>query len=249
MFAKLQELRKGLTRDATISVAFAGHGLQFGKESPAYICAVEAENTDKASFVDLDEVVAMLHDSAAGVCLMAVDACRDDPKTGWGHRRRGAGPKNGAVFSSRSKGQFARESPKLRHEVFFHFFIEALKDPKLADEAGEVMGSRVQEFVAKKVEKYVREEIDEGARQEPHEITDITGRSPVLVKLTSLPVARPSPKLADGEVAEPFDWKGEKRTRRVLMLDLGGEKMKTVRVRAGAFNVGSHEPTRSRFAR
>ena len=135
VLARLDELKKGLTRDDTIFVAFAGHGLQFGKDSPPFFCPVEADKTKRDTLIDLDGVVAILNDSGAGLCLMAVDACRDDPTSGRNIDTNSArGPKGGAAFFSCSKGQFARETPKLKHGVFFHFFVRALTDPKLAND-------------------------------------------------------------------------------------------------------------------
>ena len=97
--------------------------------------------------------------------------------------------------------------------------------------------------MADKVERYVREDIGLGARQEPHQVLDISGRSPVLVTLKSggVPVpVEPTPKT--DEVAETFQWKGEKRTRKVLTLDLGGGvTMEMVRVKAGKFWMGSDD--------
>jgi formylglycine-generating enzyme required for sulfatase activity len=47
---------------------------------------------------------------------------------------------------------------------------------------------------------------------------------------------------APAEIAETFDWKREKRTRKVLVLDLGGgEMIEFVRIPAGTFQMGSPE--------
>ena len=145
------------------------------------------------------------------------------------------GPKGGAALFSCSKGQIARESKELKHGVFFYHFIQALTDPKRANERGEVTWSRVQEWVTEQVDDYVREKVGGGARQEPHEVKDIAGRSPLLVTLKS---AGGSGGGTDDEKAEAFEWKGEKRTRKVLTLDLGGKKLKFVRIKAGKFEMG-----------
>jgi RNA polymerase sigma factor (sigma-70 family) len=48
--------------------------------------------------------------------------------------------------------------------------------------------------------------------------------------------------VAPAEIVETFDWKGEKRTRKVLVLDLGGgEKIEFVHIPAGTFQMGSPE--------
>ena len=56
--------------------------------------------------------------------------------------------------------------------------------------------------------------------------------------LTAPPPAGNGP----AEIVETFEWKGEKRTRKVLVLDLGGgEKIEFVRIPAGTFQMGSPE--------
>ena len=241
ILAKLEVFRKKLERPDTFFVGFAGHGLQFGDDDHPYFCPVEADKTDKDTLIDLNAVAKTVENSGAGVRLMVVDACRNDPAVKLGaidlHTARP--PKGGAALFSCSQGQFAREAPELKHGVFFYHFIQAIQNPKLADEeTGEVTWSRVQEYTAKQTNKYVREKIGLGARQEPHQLMDISGDSPVLLTLKAS--GGSSAVVAAGDdKEEAFEWKDEKRTRKVLTLDLGGEKMKFVRIKAGKFQMGS----------
>jgi formylglycine-generating enzyme required for sulfatase activity len=76
---------------------------------------------------------------------------------------------------------------------------------------------------------------DPGHQQHPNEMGNLSGLPPVLVKLQG--------GSADAKVREEdydYDWKGQTRHSRLLILDLGGDqKLELVRIRKGTFRMGS----------
>jgi uncharacterized caspase-like protein len=72
----------------TVLIALAGHGMQFEGEKDAYFCPTDArpfkDRTD--SLVSLGGMYRQLEQSFAGVKVLLVDACRDDPDAGRGTR-------------------------------------------------------------------------------------------------------------------------------------------------------------------
>ena len=87
--AILRHCRKG----DTVVVALAGHGLQFDKQKDsdpddAYFCPQDARpfRDERQSLVSLTEVYRELDRSFAGMKVLLVDACRDDPDGARGSR-------------------------------------------------------------------------------------------------------------------------------------------------------------------
>ena len=114
-------------RSDTVVLAFAGHGLQFAGDKDAYFCPIDAKPfaARKESLVSLAKLYGELDSSFAGVKLILVDACRNDPDP---TRGRGidadsapAPPKGVAALFSCSAGQRAFENDTLKHGVFFHY--------------------------------------------------------------------------------------------------------------------------------
>src|SRR5581483_2118881 len=85
---RLKSILEKCERPDSVVVAFAGHGLQFEKESDAYFCPEDARPIvdKKESLVSLKGVYKGLEESFAGVKLLLVDACRNDPKLPRGAR-------------------------------------------------------------------------------------------------------------------------------------------------------------------
>ena len=73
-------LDKAKRRD-TVVVSLAGHGLQFDKGKGAYFCPRDAApSADKAeTMVSMAKLFKQMDASGAGVKLLLVDACRNDP--------------------------------------------------------------------------------------------------------------------------------------------------------------------------
>jgi uncharacterized caspase-like protein len=75
-------------RDDTVLVALAGHGLQRGvkeggkEKEESFFCPCDAQFNDDDTLLSLGKLFRDLNDCGAGVKLLLVDACRDDPKLG-----------------------------------------------------------------------------------------------------------------------------------------------------------------------
>jgi len=212
----------------SVVVAFAGHGLQFEKEEDAYFCPEDARPfaDKKESLLSLKGIYKELEQSFAGVKLLMVDACRNDPKLPRG-ARTGIDADNaprpprgvGALFSC-SAGEFAFENEKLKHGVFFHFVLEGLRG-KAKNTKGQVTFNSLADYVNGSVAETVPVLIGEGAKQSPNQIADLRGASPVLL----IPDGSPDPAAVLSKYIE---------------LDLGGGvKMKLVRIEPGTFSMGS----------
>src|SRR5262249_32402589 len=139
----------------------------------AFFCPSDArpfeDETD--TLVSLAKVYAEMRKSFAGVKLLLVDACRDDPRAGRGSRgvNGDSAPRPpsgvGALFSC-SAGQRAYEHDDLKHGVFFHFVLEGLRG-EARDADGEVTFEQLAAYVKKQVSRDVPRRIRGGARQAP----------------------------------------------------------------------------------
>ena len=139
-----------LTEEDIVIVALAGHGVQFElvegetKTARFYFCPADAhitniktanEITARNELLDLRELYEILHTSKAGGKLLLVDACRNDPSKPGVTRSVSSvtlpplppPPGGTAAFFSCSAHQKAFEDKDLKHGVFFHHIIEALK--------------------------------------------------------------------------------------------------------------------------
>jgi formylglycine-generating enzyme required for sulfatase activity len=185
---QLAAVLKKATKHDTVLVAFSGHGLAFAKTKDSYFCPQDGNASDPATLVSLKGVYRDLEESRAGLGLLLVDACRDEAELGRGkgidgklapHPPRGVA----ALFSCRP-GQRSYETKKLGHGVFFHAVLEGLGG-KAKNAKGEVTWARLAEFVSDKVSEEVPDLIGGGARQEPNEVKNLSGRSPVLLNISS----------------------------------------------------------------
>src|SRR5439155_295847 len=121
---QLHDLAHRCQRGDTFLLAFAGHGLQFGKDKDAYFCPIDARPFETATdtLVSISKIYQELDASYAGVKIILVDACRNDPTPG---RGRGldadstpSPPRGVGGLLSCSAGQRAFEHDRLKHGVF-----------------------------------------------------------------------------------------------------------------------------------
>src|SRR5262245_37699650 len=130
-----------------------------------------------------------MEQSGAGVRLMLVDACRNDPgKAGGRSARRGvtagAGPRppeGVAVLFSCSRGQYSHEHADLKHGIFFHYVLEGLKG-KARDDEGAVTWDSLSAFVKREVTRAIPRLVGPDVQQSPNEIKEGAGAPPVLIR-------------------------------------------------------------------
>jgi hypothetical protein len=176
-------------RQDTILIALSGHGMQqkVKEKDESFFCPSDAQLNDVGTMLSLGQLFADLDTCGAGVKLLLVDACRDEPASGRNldldalpRPTRGTA----ALFSCKS-GERAFETDKLPggkgHGVFFYHVLQGLKG-EAANPRREVTWSSLTDYVAHEVGRAVPKVIGGGARQTPHEIKNIEGASPVLVR-------------------------------------------------------------------
>jgi hypothetical protein len=195
--AGLAEALKGVTKRDTVVVALAGHGVQPADAEQSYFCPSDSQPKDTATMLGLGDLTNQLTDSGAGLKLLLVDACRNDPQPAARSslslasvtRPRGRPEPGGvAALFSCSTGQRAYESDKAGggHGIFFNFVIEGLRGAA-ADPKGNVTWGRLVEYVQENVEARVPEWIGDGVKQTPYEVRDLVGRPPVLATRPATP--------------------------------------------------------------
>jgi hypothetical protein len=185
----LRSLLRGKTRHDTVLIALAGHGIQ-GKvregsnTDESFFCPTDAQLNDTRTLIALGQLFRELRACGAGVKLLLVDACRNDPTLGRNVDLDSLppAPRGSAVLFSCRPGQRAFETDRLGkgHGVFFHFVLEGLRG-KARNSDNEVTWAHLAEYVTRQVSRTVPALIGGGARQTPHLLANLEGESPVLV--------------------------------------------------------------------
>jgi formylglycine-generating enzyme required for sulfatase activity/uncharacterized caspase-like protein len=187
----LKNIRRELdamTRDHkpedSLLIALSGHGItrkiqtkdKNGDESAktfAFFCPIDSDLQETQSLLSVDAVYAALERSTAGMKVMLVDACRNDPTEG----RAGViefkpdpPPPSVAALFSCSNDEISWDAGDLGggHGVFFHFVIEGMKgdaDQKHGNRDGKVSLAELAAYTQEKVPEYVAVRL--GRRQMP----------------------------------------------------------------------------------
>ena len=189
--ANIRKTLKGFLEDRTaddsVLIAFAGHGVQFKGEDESYFCPMDAKLEDRESLLSLGEVYKELEGSEAGMRLLVVDACRNDPRSDESRAvsriklesvtrpQKSLPPGGVAALFSCSANEKAYESSTLKHGVFFHFLIEGLKGKADTDGDGEVDLNELVRYTQKQVPDFVKEQYGEEVRQMPELIGKTRG--------------------------------------------------------------------------
>lgn len=196
--AALKAVLREAKRSDTVLIGLSAHGLQFGsdKQKGAYLCPADAvpraDRTD--TLLPVSDLYRELDDSAAGVRVLLVDACRNDPAAPPAGRTRSgvaaaitaAVPPTGvAALYSCSVGQESLEHPEIKHGVFFHHVIEGLKGGA-AGADGEVTFYGLAEYVSRRVGKTAAR-LQPGHVQTPNPRADLQGEPPVLAVVKGPP--------------------------------------------------------------
>jgi TPR repeat protein len=193
--AEIQVLLAGKKRSDTVLVALAGHGMQGSvkeggtEKNESFFCPCDTQLNDTSTLIGLTRLFADLDACGAGVKLLLVDACRNEPGArGFRNLDTDTVPRPArgiAALFSCSSGQRAFETEKLGprgHGVFFHFVLEGLRG-KAKNSDNEVTWAQLADFVTRSVSRTVPRLVGNGARQTPHEIKNLEGESPVLIAL------------------------------------------------------------------
>lgn len=200
--AALKAVLRQARRADTVLIGLSAHGLQFGadKQTGAFLCPSDAvprpDRTD--TLIPVSDLYRELDDSAAGVRVLLVDACRNDPAAPPAGRKRSAAaglaaavpPQGVAALFSCGVGQESLEHPDLKHGVFFHHVIEGLKGGA-AGADGEVTFYSLAEFVSRRVGKTAAR-LSPGHVQTPNQRADLQGEPPVLATVKAGSVAPPA---------------------------------------------------------
>ena len=150
-------------------IAFAGHGVQFQGSPESYLCPVNADLDEdgRSTLIALGQLYRRLERCRAGVKLVLVDACRNDPREeadaadglvdGAAGRAQPQDPPPGmALLYNCSKGQAAFEDDTLQHGIFFHFLIEGLRGRATDPATGDVTLGHLSDYLAGSVDDYAR---------------------------------------------------------------------------------------------
>ncbi len=193
---RLKAVLDGAKKGDLVLVGLAGHGLQFEGDTDAYFCASDAKPFKKSAdtLVSLKTVYDGLNGSFAGMKVLLVDACRDDPAAGRGATADGSPPppKGVAAIFSCKAGQRAFEHESLKHGVFFHHVIAGLRG-EAADRKGRVTFAGLAAHVGQEVPSDVARLIKNGAVQSPN----------LKAEYTSEPLLVPRAEGAAGKTGDP----------------------------------------------
>jgi formylglycine-generating enzyme required for sulfatase activity len=239
--AEIKALLARKTKHDTLLVFLAGHGIQATvkegdkEKDESFFCPSDAQLNDNDTLLNLGKLFRDLDGSGAGVKLLLVDACRNDPTA-----RRSVDPDAvprpprglAALFACKA-GERSFETDKLGgvgHGVFTHFLLEGLRG-QAKNKRGAITWGSLVEYVTDKVSDEVPMLIGGGARQTPHLLTNLEGKSPLLV------AAGPS---AGKEKKEPSKEPLVKKAREITN-SIG---MRLVLVPAGSFTMGSPKAER-----
>lgn len=132
-FGKVQEAGK----DAVVFIYYAGHGVQV--RGVNYLIPVDAE-IDKETDVEIESVSAdslmqMIANSGAGLNVIILDACRNNPFRGFRSAGRGLAqidaPSGTLVAFSTAPGQVARDGPSGGNSPYTQALSNSIKEPGL----------------------------------------------------------------------------------------------------------------------
>jgi hypothetical protein len=187
---ELALLLQNKSEEDVVLLGFAGHGVQFAGEQGSYFCPQDAKLGDPATLISFAEVYKQLEECKAGLKVLLVDACRNDPQA---DNSRSAGdadvnsvsmpqltpPPGGIVaFFSCSAGQKAFEHDEIKHGVFFHYVIQGLQGAAAPKGGASVTFDDLLPFVKRRVNDYARAKY--GWPQLPESVGTSRGVMPIV---------------------------------------------------------------------
>ena len=193
---QLRSLLEDRQAEDGVLIAFSGHGVQPTKKG-SYFCPMDAEVTDPTTLVSLADVYADLAKCPAGMKVLLVDACRNNPLAAAAKdlekldlesvtRPQAEKPPGGvAALFSCSEGQRSFESQRFKHGIFFYYVLEGLKG-EAANKKGEVLLENLAGYVKGEVQDAAKDEWGPEARERPQLVGDLSGAAPLVTRRFSL---------------------------------------------------------------
>lgn len=209
---ELALLLEGRTKDDVVVIGLAGHGVQFKGSDENFFCPMDTKLANRETLISMQELLKQLEKCEAGLKLLFVDACRNDPQSSLARsgddvklesltRPPKEVPSGGvAAFYSCSANQRAFEDPDLKHGVFFFHVIEGLRGTAARNGGSDVFLGDLEFYVNNAVEPYVRSKLRQ--KQQPHLLANLQGQQRPIVSWpkASTPVATSSTKGFDPRV-------------------------------------------------
>ena len=240
-----------------VIVAFSGHGIHPTGENKSYFCPIDAIVNKSRSMIPLDKIYKLLELSPAGVKLLMVDACRNDPRPGGQKAMKATTetkgfaktlenpPKGILVLSSCAPGQVSWEDEKIQHGVFMKYVLEGLggaADQSVGDRNQRVSLLELYRYTSDKTKTYVAR--TRGQLQTPALKGDITG------DFEFGTLAFPKPDLLIAPFTKRVASIKQEEWSKYLKSDVDATNsigMKLTLVPAGEFMMGSSEEDESLF--
>lgn len=220
---------KGMLADRepedSVVLAFAGHGVQFSGSAENYFCPMDAKLADRATLISFADVYRQLEACAAGVRIMLVDACRNDPQSDNSRARsvvklesvtrpqQHRPPGGVAALFSCSEGEKSFEHAELKHGVFFHYVIEGLKGKADLDKDGAVDVEELAQYTKRSVPDFVKEQYGFDVRQMPVLRGEISGLATIVGSLPLEPAPNGTPPLGKPAPGTPARPEKDRRSR------------------------------------
>lgn len=169
--SQLKLLLDKIKAQDTLLIMFSGHGVQINKVD--YFCPYDTDLSDTESLLSLTQIYTDLTDRKkcpAGLTVMLVDACRNDPQSAFkkavevrplNQAQAFARPelKKGttALFSCQGQ-QVSYEHPDLKHGVFANYVIAAFRGQGDANADNKLSVAELHEFSAAHTKQFVNVE-------------------------------------------------------------------------------------------
>ena len=240
-----------------VIVAFSGHGIHPTGENKSYFCPIDAIVNKSRSMVALEKIYKLLELSPAGVKLLVVDACRNDPRPGGQKAMKATTetkgfaktlenpPKGILVLSSCAPGQVSWEDEQIQHGVFMKYVLEGLggaADEAIGDRNQKVSLLELYRYTSDKTKTYVAR--TRGQLQTPALKGDITGDFEFGTLTNPKPDLLIAPFGKEEAKARQAAWAKHLKTDVTITNSIG---MKMTLIPPGEFMMGSPESQEGRF--
>ena len=234
-----------------VIVAFSGHGIHPTGENKSYFCPIDAIVNKSRSMVALEKIYKLLELSPAGVKLLVVDACRNDPRPGGQKAMKATTetkgfaktlenpPKGILVLSSCAPGQVSWEDEQIQHGVFMKYVLEGLggaADEAIGDRNQKVSLLELYRYTSDKTKTYVAR--TRGQLQTPALKGDITGDFEFGTLTNPKPDLLIAPFGKEVAQAKQAAWAKHLKTDVTITNSIG---MKLTLIPPGEFKMGSSE--------